>query len=220
MPSTSGKQRTKEDVVKEIAKLDEAQTRIGSRIEEIATQIATGTKEQREEREKSLRKGYPAKASQSQRELRLEQQDLQDQLGDLARMRARLQLEEVGLDLAAVVKLRDQYVAEVNELEGPHRELTEKLEAARARAQNTRSHESGLREARSRAEATLYQLDSDYREKIEREIDERRRREEEGMKRQREERTREFAAAVDESNKEQGIGIPIASAPAPADDPL
>jgi hypothetical protein len=46
------------------------------------------------------------------------------------------------------------------------------------------------------------------------------RREEEGMKRQREERTREFAAVVDESNKEQGIGIPIASAPAPADDPL
>lgn len=86
--------RTLEAVSAELEKLEQAKQRIKARQEEITTQLAAGITKEVEEREKSLRSGYPAKSGKRSREARLELEDLQDQTQDVERMRARLELEQ------------------------------------------------------------------------------------------------------------------------------
>lgn len=196
-------ERTREGVAAELEKLEQAEQRIKARQEEITTQLAAGITKEVEEREKSLRSGYPAKSGKRSREARLELEDLEDQTQDVARLKARLELELANLDLADLDRRYQQAMEDAAEVEPRFKEVERELAAARLLANSISNARHGIRERINRGKQTLWQVDAVYRAEQEQEIEERRQREEEGLRRQWEEKTAEINAAVGEQNPAQ-----------------
>jgi len=180
-----------------------ARSRLGRRQEEIAQLLAAGITEEMEAREKALRSGYPAKAGGKSRELRLELEDLQDQIGDVTRMKARLELERLGLEKEQADERFREAQAVVEEILPRFQAVEAELTQAHTIATNIGSGRHTITQQISRARQNLWNVDALYREQQQREIEERRQQIEEGMQRQREEQAEAFNAAAEATNPPQ-----------------
>ena len=128
---------------------------------------------------------------------------MQDQIGDVTRMKARLELERLGLEKEQADERFREAQAVVEEILPRFQAVEAELTQAHTIATNIGSGRHTITQQISRARQNLWNVDALYREQQQREIEERRQQIEEGMQRQREEQAEAFNAAAEATNPPQ-----------------
>jgi chromosome segregation ATPase len=165
MSRTTEEARTLEAVQLEAGQLQAARTAIHARLSELEESIAAASLSEEENREKSLRHGYPAKPDRKLRTLKDEAIDLREQLETTARIQARLDLEMLEHAVEDCGRRRAVGVKKASRIEEEYRAVEERLNAARNEIHGTQEEERGLNEQIYRARTRLADLDPRHEER-------------------------------------------------------